>query len=1068
MDQDNPNYFDDHVASSGAEPNSKSFFLFKKRSSASRATPIKSSTPAMINKRSGSFKGLLRSRSNSNSSTTPKAAHYSRDYNALDAGSFSGNDDVFYSNTITPKCNDAQNDKGNREHRCGSEIELRRHSIGTFMMKENFRFGSISDEVPRTIAPKAPSFALNCNDMCGNAADAAGDILFVLAKHSEQALVWVNHLKTCFDKITKQRGRQPFKFLHFKVDGAQITQQFVQMCKSTKLQIVIICPTLLSFSSVYLYSTFKQVLKPDCVLGMLLDVAENHMAEIHESTFPGYHKWRISSPRDVGDHDQAFVNELLGMAIDILGRVMRQQLLSSEIGNAVSEQKPQPTAHSSSAHHDTFTLFPRKVKVGQNKIIIILVEHLMKDDWIKIKIEMSNETIEITNVKRRNPYTIQFNIPDACLEISMMIGVRVEKNNIDLGCRPLKCESRLRELEQILKSQTSPVEFLCQSVGIASADRDRLDSLLLQSFQKNVPTNFHLLNSVESASGLKSLRESHPEEYPTLLHFSAHWGLERLSLQLMDCPGGDVACGLRNFAGRTPMDLADIAGHMKLANSFRNFSQMHEFTTMYHYFKGISEASPDKIIIQPKMAHSPNTCNLVRHHQSEGYMKMNGSGSDIESSQNETFSSVSNLNYLNFEATGHGQDEVDLAIDKKKQAEKDKEILNNLNSDIDHDAREQEILFNELKITEPMYFESSDVNKSDAFSQECSNLLESCNVSDVNDFDYLVQPSNLPVRKIDTVESDYLVQPSNIPVHEYTNLEIGRDWHDVQEAGRDLSHLRLSFKKKDSESSGTSKDRGLQRQESNTSKKSVDDELLEIIADFKNNVFTIQEVESLVESWKSRNDVQKCFKDKQEQLQKMREEYERIQQQMKEKLKRPTPFERMKKMFSRNKSTTNTKDTQSSSGPSDICEDIKFSMMPSTSQSNRPNSSSSLHSISSNSSGISSSNSSEERKCVTKNRAGSSMEDYMIPPSPRPLNPVLENRPISNAHDSDEHYTAFPSNVPVAVQQQMSDYVNTSAMLNSIDENNETETILQSINVQRQNVSYSQLDIVRPSMSSFK
>lgn len=47
----------------------------------------------------------------------------------------------------TPKCNDAQNDKGNREHRCGSEIELRRHSIGTFMMKENFRFGSISDEV---------------------------------------------------------------------------------------------------------------------------------------------------------------------------------------------------------------------------------------------------------------------------------------------------------------------------------------------------------------------------------------------------------------------------------------------------------------------------------------------------------------------------------------------------------------------------------------------------------------------------------------------------------------------------------------------------------------------------------------------------------------------------------------------------------------------------------------------------------------------------------------------------------------------------------------------------------
>lgn len=44
----------------------------------------------------------------------------------------------------------------------------------------------------------------------------------------------------------------------------------------------------------------------------------------------------------------------------------------------------------------------------------------------------------------------------------------------------------------------------------------------------------------------------------------------------MDCPGGDVACGLRNFTGRTPMDLAELAGHMKLANSFRNFTVLKD------------------------------------------------------------------------------------------------------------------------------------------------------------------------------------------------------------------------------------------------------------------------------------------------------------------------------------------------------------------------------------------------------------------------------------------------------------------------------------------------------------
>jgi hypothetical protein len=37
------------------------------------------------------------------------------------------------------------------------------------------------------------------------------DILIVTAKQSEPGILWVNYLKTCFDKITKQRGRQPFK-----------------------------------------------------------------------------------------------------------------------------------------------------------------------------------------------------------------------------------------------------------------------------------------------------------------------------------------------------------------------------------------------------------------------------------------------------------------------------------------------------------------------------------------------------------------------------------------------------------------------------------------------------------------------------------------------------------------------------------------------------------------------------------------------------------------------------------------------------------------------------------------
>lgn len=84
----------------------------------------------------------------------------------------------------------------------------------------------------------------------------------------------------------------------------------------------------------------------------------------------------------------------------------------------------------------------------------------------------------------------------------------------------------------------------------------------------------------------------------------------------------------------------------------------------------------------------------------------------------------------------------------------------------------------------------------------------------------------------------------------------------------------------------------------------VQSELAEIINDFKNNVFTIQEVEKLVENWRNRNDVQQSFKDKQDALVKMREEYDRIQKLMKDDdNKRSTPFDRLKRFFSRSKST---------------------------------------------------------------------------------------------------------------------------------------------------------------------
>lgn len=92
----------------------------------------------------------------------------------------------------------------------------------------------------------------------------------------------------------------------------------------------------------------------------------------------------------------------------------------------------------------------------------ILNEPLRQEDTVDVIVDRCGEAIEITHVKRRNPYVLQFSIPDRCLEVSMLVGVRVMINGCPQGVKQVKCESRLRELDQILRAHDNPLEFMCQ------------------------------------------------------------------------------------------------------------------------------------------------------------------------------------------------------------------------------------------------------------------------------------------------------------------------------------------------------------------------------------------------------------------------------------------------------------------------------------------------------------------------------------------------------------------------------------------------------------------------------
>lgn len=688
------------------------------------------------------------------------------------------------------------------------------------------------------------------------------------------------------------------------------------------------------------------------------------------------------------------------------------------------------------------------------------------------------------------------------MEISTMVEIRIEKNEKSLGARPIKCESRMRELEQLLRTEDSPIEFMCHSLGIGPAERDALDLHLLQCFQKNMPPNFHLLNGAyEKQHHFLTIRESSPEEYPTLLHFSARWGLNRLCIQLMECPGGDTACGIRNCIGKTPAELAEQEGHHKLATNIVSFSEFHELTTMYHYFKGISSSTGhnnnNQAMVNGKMANSNHNLNNQSNNkvvidavrstpaspkmnqpkpqkptlqepqelQPAEYMEMS-SGSERENTPdakpNTETLAVSNLNYISVE------------IEDENLQGSSADVCKNFEKVV----TTPEVTTNELRISEPPYYQSKEQNRSvdvtdspyqsDKFSHECSQLLENC-IGTTASNDYVLQPANIPMppkpastqtptvaTNADTDDGNYLFQPSNRPVENellpQNRLSLSRSLSSSSRGGQNPTYGTLKRTASDASSV--------------TTRSNADDELAEIMHDFKNNVLSIRDVELLVEKWKHRNDVQQSFREKQEQIDQLRKEYDRIQENLRSQLKRETPFEKIKKLFSRHKSTTHL--PEKASCTDSVLDETKSSITTSSSfkSSQRPISSLSLQSVSSSSSsgrlstgsncsgtslGDSGTHSDHEERrfgCRLASPAAL-MDNYLVPPPPRPvLTPnstpgeerhqlvfpspksSLQRLNTPTSPTDGEHYQMFPSNIPVYTSQNLStsqpnNYLNT-------------------------------------------
>ncbi|KAJ0175461.1 hypothetical protein K1T71_008620 [Dendrolimus kikuchii] len=781
------------------------------------------------------------------------------------------------------------------------------------------RFNQNEDESVKRRKPRKFSFKdlqLTMEDK--NETSKMEDIAILWSSGSPESGLWSDYLVASFDKIMSQRARHHYRVTPITAEEllSADSQDKVEKLSKAQLQIVILCPNFaLKMADLKREVNCENLFKSDKILVMLLGVEKNQVIADHCEEYPTIDQWQMMLVRE---KDTSFVDTFLTAAVGIL---------------RTKDCKDTATDRTS------FSIVPKKVKIGQSRVIALLNDPIREEDSIKIMVDKKGEIIHIPTYKKRNPYTLQFDIPESCLEVSMLVWVRVSKNGQSLGRRQIKCESRLRELDQLLRASDHPLEFMCQTLGFKTTSKEQLDSWMLNAFQKNIPPHFNLLASTEQFNPKADVTSG--EEYPTLLHWAARFGLERVCWQLLECPGGGAAVAMRNVRQRTPADLAKDYKHYRLADVLADHMKINEFSNMYYYLKNMSDNDKEE-------SHDEVSREELNNHET---------GDTVDSPSKEPT--------INGESA---------SIDPFSEA-----CTQNLEQNLEKSEEVQTIRRPSLKLpkVKEQFYQNEFPNHDDTAAR----------IQQALEHDYLVQPSNIKVespkfRPNNLYANSSRLMPQQSEVFLYSPTEESKTFN-IETPTSDISQINLSTK--DIRHSGSMKSG------KDNSPLTGQDELAEIINDFKNNVFTISEVEKLVMEWRNRNETQQSLKEKQEQLNKMREEYDKIQHKIKENMKRPTPFERVKKMFSKSKSKHHDNHNGS-------IEKRNGNTRPNSSLSDSSSSSGRLSTVSGGSvaetNSVQSENDDKTRSimssstltmhtaCDGENR----MDDYLIPPPPRPLN----------------------------------------------------------------------------------
>ncbi|KAI4894275.1 hypothetical protein NFI96_016310 [Prochilodus magdalenae] len=267
----------------------------------------------------------------------------------------------------------------------------------------------------------------------------------------------------------------------------------------------------------------------------------------------------------------------------------------------VSDRNPAQPAGSpvvSSEEQTCLTVLPQRILCGaQVDIYLIMVNKLDSQDSVEVEFCCEHSTKLVPGVLV-NDYIVKAQSPDMP---AGKVSLHLYINESVLCSTTVTYYTQMEEISNYLEKVMDPIQFMCQAFNITSNASEMLDKLLTNSLKDRMPANGLQVFGMSQLEQENTVANQRNLELPTLLHFSAKYGLKKLTTLLLQCPGALQAYSVANMNGDYPNTLAEKSGFTDLRQFMDNYVETVDLVKSH---MEETMANPDDSDIYEPMANA--------------------------------------------------------------------------------------------------------------------------------------------------------------------------------------------------------------------------------------------------------------------------------------------------------------------------------------------------------------------------------------------------------------------------------------------------------------------------------